>query len=299
MNKHFGLILLTLAVGCNEDVTSNRRLGDNRTPTETTRPELGTEGSENVRSHVHREKGSAILSYAEEIRKTLANDIPPKLYRFIPLMEKDDEGSSKNVTTIDDVGRPSTTCGSGAEFAGIDARITDCFQKNAERALWDGLRYGASGEGVWKLVLKNGPKELWLDGRTGMVWTHLMKSSTGVDNFNWCKASGNTENDTNEIKTDCNEIGEGESVCSGITMEEVKDQIKWRLPTRNDYLQADLNGLRFVLRKESERGLWTATIRAASEGRSEAWVYNSKEGTLTSGTLSTERQVRCIGAPVR
>jgi hypothetical protein len=142
--------------------------------------------------------------------------------------------------------------------------------------------------------MKSATKEFWLDDKTGMVWSHVMTA------VNWCKASGNTENNTTDIVVDCNLIGEALSSCYNKTQEEVGDQIKWRLPTRNDYLQADINGLRFVMKKEPDTTVfWTGTLRAAAAGRNEAWIYGQKEGTLSSGLLTTEHQVRCIGAPVR
>jgi hypothetical protein len=292
MIKIQSLLILILLAGCGEDVSSNRRLGENTTPDRTT-PELGSEGSDFLHSHIHREKGSTVLTYAEEIRKTLANDLPATLYRLIPLIEKDDEGSSQNVITLDEIGRPNTDCGTGT-FSGIDARITDCFQKNAEKALWEGVRYGASGEGTWKLISRNSSKEIWLDAETGMVWSYLIPSS-----MNWCKASGNSESLTPTTTVDCSTLGAQVSACVGASLSEMADQVKWRLPTRNDYLQADLNGLRFVLNRENNPGLWTATIRGTSSGRSEAWIYSSKEGTLLSDKLENEKQVRCIGVPVR
>lgn len=296
MNKLVGLLFLTLVSGCGEDVSSNRRLGENQIPTtDVNRPELCPEGGQNVRSHLHREKGSPVLSYAEEITKTLSNQLPDSLYRVIPAIGKDDEGSAKNVTTVADRGRPGMDCGLGTTFTGVEQRIADCAQKNSELAQWDGTRFGAAGEGTWNLVSKNATKEIWQDGRTGMIWSYVLNAPV-----NWCMASGNSESETTETIIDCTAIGGLQSVCAKASLEETGANVVWRLPTRNDFLQADLNGIRFVLKKENrELGLWTATIRSASEGRNEAWVYNSQEGTLSSGTLPTERNVRCIGAPVK
>lgn len=296
-NYFIGLALIPFLVSCGEDVSSNRKKGTPQSERYTPAAE-GSNGDDNLRSAIHREKGSPVLSYADEIAKTLARDLSVSLYRAIPSMEKDDEGSNKNVTTMTNIGRPSVSCGLGANFAGIDARVTDCFLKNKEKALWEGHRYGASGEGTWKLVSlsADGKKETWFDGRTGMVWSELHEKA------NWCKASGNTENMTTTELIDCNNLNDttsGEEICINAVTEGIGNQIKWRLPTRNDYLQADLNGLRFVLKKEGDPGLWTATMKAKVAGRTDAWVYHSKDGTLTSSNLATELQVRCIGIPVR
>lgn len=301
MNKLVALFMpvsLLFLASC-QDVSSNRRQGQNRSP-ERSNPELGTEGRDEVRSQIHREKGSPVLSYAEEIQKTLSNDLSDRLYRVVPDMDKDDEGSFRNVITMNDLGRPTVNCGVGSAFSGIDARITDCFQKNGNRSIWEGEKFGAAGEGLWKLVSLNGiGKEIWLDGRTGMVWSYLRINSEEKNTFNWCKASGNDENQTTTATVDCNELAEGESLCAREELSEVGAQVKWRLPTRNDYLQGDLNGLRFVLAKESEQGLWTATLRASAEGRTQAWVFRTSEGTLTGAALSSEHHVRCIGTPSR
>ncbi|MFP5385942.1 MAG: hypothetical protein ACLGHN_07670 [Bacteriovoracia bacterium] len=301
MNKFVTLFIplsLVFLASC-QDVSSNRRQGQNRSP-ERSNPELGTEGRDEVRSQLHREKGSPVLSYAEEISKTLSNDLSDRLYRIIPDMDKDDEGSFRNVITMNDLGRPNVNCGLGSAFSGIDARITDCFQKNGNRSIWEGEKYGAAGEGLWKLVSLNGTgKEIWFDGRTGMVWSYIRTNSESENLVNWCQASGNDENQTNTATVDCNDLAEGESLCAREVLSEVGTQVKWRLPTRNDYLQADINGFRFVLPHEGEQGLWTATIRAAASGRNEAWVYRSTEGTLSAAALSSNHYVRCIGTPSR
>ena len=102
------------------------------------------------------------------------------------------------------------------------------------------------------------------------------------------------------VEFNCSTLSELQSTCVGKTLDLLGAQVKWRLPTRNDFLQADLDGLRFVMKKENETlGLWTSTIRGASQKRSEAWVYHSLEGTLSADDLDTEHAVRCVGAPVR
>lgn len=293
MIKIAALLFLTTLVSCGEDVSSNHKIGHSNNRPETTTPELGTNSSSILFSQMHREKGSAVLTYSQEISSILANDLSDTQYRVIPSLTKDDEGSVANVTTLNDLGRPNVSCGSGGDFTGINARMADCLSKNAERASWNGTRYGAAGEGNWRLVSLTDTRENWLDERTGLVWSYLLTP------VNWCQAAGNTENDSPLNTVDCAEASVSLSACVGATLQDLPaTQIKWRLPTRGDVLQADLNGLRFVLSQESATGLWTATIRAASQGRSEAWVYHSKDGTLSAAGLTTERQVRCVGAPV-
>ena len=291
--------LLSLLAGCGADVSSNHKQGTNKTPTTIIQGVSGSnESNEIIRSAIHREKGSVILSYKDEITKTFANDLSPALYRAIPLLNHDNEGSSSNVTTVAAIGRPTVTCGVTGTFTGIDARMNDCSQKNGSKAMWEGFRYGASGESTWVLVMRmDDGTEVWLDSRTGMVWSDIVKKDDGTKTFNWCKASGNLESGVGSV--DCKAIGDLESLCEGASLYNLGTQVSWRLPTRNDFLQADLNGVRFVLKAETNSGLWTATMRAGATSFDEAWLYASKEGILSGAKLSEAHSVRCIGAPVR
>ncbi|MCM2349767.1 MAG: hypothetical protein NDI69_07085 [Bacteriovoracaceae bacterium] len=284
------IALLTLLVSCGDELSSNHKQG---TPV-SDRPSIETGETVAVASYLHRERGAAVLTSFEEIAQIISNDLPTASYRTIPLMEKDDEGSAVNVTTRGNLGRPDIACGLGPDFAGIDSRINDCFQKNAEKSQWEGFRYGASGESTWKLVSRSeSGTEIWLDNRTGMVWSDIVATA------NWCKASGNDDLPAGTTTINCNDLMAQTRTCQDLFIEGMGSVIIWRLPTRGDFLQADLDGSRFVLKPENASGLWTATMRAASTGRSEAWIYNSIDGTLTAGNLTTERQVRCIGAPIR
>ena len=287
-----GLLLLTTFVGCNDTGSRHQQ------KVTKTDPGLDPETS-TARSNLHRVKGSVVLTYAEEITRTFANDLPEVSYRRIPDMELDDEGSDgANITTRTSLGRPKVVCGAVGTFTGVTARIADCAAKNADKAIWEGFRYGASGEGTWQLVSRfDSGKEIWMDTRTGMVWSDTIVTGDGAKEFNWCKAAGNSQNDTPTSTVDCGELSQGESVCVNLVMDEVGTQIEWRLPTRNDFLQADLDGARFVLKKETINGLWTATMKSGVAGRNMAWIYNSFDGSLTSGELSTTREVKCIGAP--
>jgi hypothetical protein len=285
-----GLILLfSTLIGCGDDIasSSNRRGGLERNNQGATR-----EGqSQLINSHLHRLRASApILSYAQEIDLTLSNTLPSGLRR-VPLMELDDEGThGKNVVTQS---RPTVECGVGEAFTGIDGRINDCNSKNGTNSIWNGYLSGAAGEGSWKLVaLTSTGRETWVDLKTGMVWSDVVASG------NWCKASGNTQESMIGVDTDCSVIGESDSFCYGTNSEGFGNNIQWRLPTRNDYLQADINGLRFVLKQGGSTGFWTATMVSGSLGRGEAWVYNPQQGTLSSGELTSSRQVRCIGIAV-
>lgn len=287
------LIVLTTFVSCNDVGTNRKQERDTRT-----NPGLDPE-SNSISSFLHRVKGSIVLTYSEEITRTLNNDLPEVSYRRVPDMEIDDEGTDgANITLRTSLGRPKVTCGAGS-FTGVTARIADCAAKNSDKAIWEGFRYGSSGEGTWQLVSRmDTGKEIWMDNRTGMVWSDtVVNRESGATEFDWCKASGNDQGATATMTIDCTKQAAGESSCVNLVMDEIGDQIQWRLPTRNDFLQADLDGARFVLKKENINGLWTATMKSNTSGRNKAWIYNSTDGTLTSGELTTTRQVKCIGTP--
>lgn len=285
------MTLLFFLFGCGEDIGSNNKLG--RPQSDILGAQAG-QGTTIFPSQIHRERGAPILSITQEIAKTLGNDLSDGLYRTIPLIEKDDEGSNNSVTTRTAMGRPTVPCGTDTTLSGIDSRITDCFQKNSDKSLWEGFRFGTSGEGTWKLVSLVNNQEVWLDNTTGLVWSDVITTT------NWCQAAGNDELPQGNTTINCSELMEQKRICQDLNIEGLNGRIIWRLPTRNDFLLADLNGARFVLKPETaSSGLWTATLKAASVDRSEAWIYNSQDGTLSFGNLSTTHQVRCVGAPSR
>ncbi len=270
------LLALTALIGCGEDSGGKRRsLIEADTPGLTTDVYI-------VPSQMHRSIETDLLGSYTEINEITAGSLPVS-YRTVPLMAIDDEGTdAKNVRTRTSLGRPSNDCGMGPG-ASISARISDCSTLNGARANWNYV-YSSAGESVWRLVTKIGSSEMWLDIRTGHIWSDVL------DTTNWCNASGNVETGA---AVDCKTLGTNPT-CVGKAVLGLPN-IKWRLPTRNDYLQADLNGIRFVL-KSAGSPFWTATLNSASTNRSEAWTYNQSQGTLEKSPLSDLRQVRCIGA---
>lgn len=106
-------------------------------------------------------------------------------YRDIPDVTKDDDGHSG--TNCKYAPRPANDCGTTQNT--IVGRIIDCAAQNPLTSTWNGATQCNGGEGVWKLVTRNGAnKEVWQDQRTGQLW-----SSTVASAINWCQASGNTQ----------------------------------------------------------------------------------------------------------
>lgn len=222
--------------------------------------------------------------------------------RNIPSVATDDDGMDGSVTRPDTSGISS--CGSTQ--ATIEARIASC------NLTWDGGVLGKTGEGKWSLVTKLNGKEVWRDERTGMLW------SDDLGDFNWCQASGNTENTE---YGDCSAGAESGlqpavpvSVCSegaGLNSDGYDDQkgnmrkavsanapsVTWRLPSRMDYFQGYSNGMGYVL-PSFEGNFWTATVVAIYRGWAfRFWAYTAGTAglSLSNNPRDLLSKVRCVG----
>ena len=273
-----------LVYSCGGDVGSRTDAPETTTPTAT------AEENHTVASQLPRSKGSTVLSSLEEISNIVNGTLSQTNYRTIPNMAIDDEGSSVNVTLAS---RPALDCGNTIELGGINNRIAACAKAQASTATWDGIVNGHAGESVWKLVYNNTltAKEVWLDTKTGHVWSDL------IDAGNWCQASGNKQTISDVAGVDCETEAGLVNLCTNLTVPGLASNVTWRLPTRNDYLQAELDGIRFVL-KSSTQAFWTATVQAASAHRNMAWTFQP-DGSVAALSMLENRPVRCIGAPVR
>ena len=239
-------------------------------------------------------------------------------YRNVPDIYKDDDGyfdSTKGCgnsggykdtcTSVVKATRPSVTC--GTTQATVSARIAHCLTQNGANATWTGSTKGTSGEGTWKLVTRtSGTKEVWRDERTGLVWSDI------VGNDNWCKASGNglpnDERCNGNTSSYCAEGGSltpaivGENWTTGVYNETKggmgavatgsSPSVIWRLATRNDWLQAEINGVRFVL-PNMLVSLWCASVY--STNRDVACLFNSYNGSTGGVSRFVSMEFRCLG----
>lgn len=275
------LSLMTLLAGCGEEVSSNRK-GGTTSPRQTQTPEI--DPSTVLLSGIHRERGSSPLTYRQEIKKNGEGTT----IRPIPDIRLDDEGTEG--LSVTSASRPTVNCGL-VRTSTLNEKIDDCSKKNGSKASWNGTNFASSSEGMWRLVAKTeAGKEFWVDTRTGMIW------SDQLDDANWCQASGNSQGTSDEIGVDCQTEGAGKSLCTNYDPLELP-LVSWRLPSRNDYLQADLDGIRFVLKKVTDNTFWTATTAstAAPAKREFAWTYSMGNGTLIAEEMITARHIRCIG----
>lgn len=277
----FTYILMGLTlVSCGDDTGSRSKGVAGKTA-----PAVESSTSEIV-SGMAREKGAPQIKYLAEATASAT------LYRSIPDMSLDLE--STVAISRGSLGRPNVVCGVDATFNSISARIADCLEKNKTLASWNAQSFGTSAEADWSLVAyTNAGKEVWQDQKTKAIWSPILGKG------NWCQASGNQQSPMGSITVNCATsipANESANFCQN-PIEELNDAIHWRLPTRVDYLLADVDGVRNVLtvRDLDESGLWTATLDSTSTDRSKAWIYGQKQGTITSDALLSSHQIRCIG----
>lgn len=283
------LILITtliLLVSCNEEAENRRR--PNITPSDRQYILGGSEeGSKYLISQSHRDKDLAdnvsLLSNYQEASLSRSGQTYPSHYRNIPMVNLDHDNANSLIE------RPQVKCGMSGD--GIQAKLDDCKSKNTTRSEFKGKRFGNMGEGDWKLVAKSedgsAGHEVWMDMRTRLIWSDRLEAN------NWCKASGNQE-DEGGIDCSSNTL----FYCTSDNLfQEAKGNtetiVDWRLPSRNDLLQADINGARVIL-KNSNHHFWSATIDSNNNGK--AWTVHGKTGELESTSRSSgSPSIRCVG----
>ncbi len=166
--------------------------------------------------------------------------------------------------------------------------------------------------------------EVWRDENTGLLWSDKL-ADLGTTTFNWCLASGNIEIDATcgtanqSVATSlCFEDTDGSATASTLntphTTADMKGnmhkglrakggtasrvtpsaQVKWRLPSINDFSRAETHGIRFVLPNMAADSFWSAST--TSYDRVGAWQFNGYYGIVsyTSRDYSTH-YVRCVG----
>lgn len=254
------------------------------------------------------------------------------IYREVPRILTDNGGSSSSSVTFVD---RSTWAGQSCGLTGsISERIKDCAKHSiiGSESTWDGTIKGNAGQGIWKLVTRTGDndlsgrgREVWRDERTGLIWSSRVSS-----NLNWCKATGSnyitnnpySENDPNNYCNNvtyqnigvgptvkaisaCFEDGENFFTNSDPQIDNLakaglgwnsSPKVWWRLPNTNDYRQAEIDGIRFVMPDMMGSYEWISTLYAVDRGN--AWIYDSFYGSLFIAVGVNRGQgkiVRCVG----
>ena len=274
------MLTALLASACLEAEKSN----SNRPPVAS--PGVIAGGNAVLRSQLHRSRETAILTTAQEAGT--ANRLPVG-YDNIPNIFESDDGLGSSTRTVIHASHSGRPCGQGAAFATIQARIQDCATINGSLAGWNGQSFGNAGEGNWVLVVRNSINdEVWLDQTTDYLWSDRIAEATS-----WCEASGNTQGIADGGSVDCQVLNPNlRNLCSNVISILPEAQVLWRLPTRPDFLQADVNGARYVLRN-TDLAYWTATVSGAN--RDEAWSIEQLTGVASTVSRASGRAVRCIG----
>ncbi len=291
---------------------------------------LGVSGTrsfgDEIYSMVHRTVGTTQITLSSE--KSSGNLAAG--FREIPQISADDDGwwdttrgcnggggNLHTCTNAVHASRPAATCGTTQTT--VAARITHCAAQNAATSTWDSTTKGIQGESIWKLVTRTAAgKEIWQDQRTGLLWSDIV----GADN--WCKAAGNAE--AGDVSGFCNNVAQQPSYPTALSYcaeaagispaigaedwttgvySETKGYmgkvatvsspaVRWRLPTRSDWLQADIDGIKAVLPDMDEnRNYWTATLY--SLWRENAWYFFTQAGHVFEDIRTNSKDIRCVG----
>jgi len=278
-------------------------------------------------SGMHRNTATAQMTQATETStSTYASG-----YRDIPDILLDDENRDSTLGPA-----PDKVC--GVVSTTVAGKITDCQTRNGAESSWVGGTDGNSSEGNWTLVTltstatgalegdtcsggsASGCYEVWRDERTGLLWSDTMPTT-----MNWCRAAGSIQADdpsnycnnaTYQDQTTpysaCAEAAGIQSAVSGenwasSTYHAAKGYmgktatpvVRWRLPTRNDYMVANVNGLLQVL--PSLANSWTATVYSSIRGRAYVaidgglWIAATTSVSGANATRTTSLSVRCVG----
>jgi hypothetical protein len=262
------VILVTL-FGCTQAADNTRNTKPKPRTEQTPTIDLPL-GVEIIKSQSYRTKGSAQLSYDKQNQNII--DDKEDNYRAVPNPNNDFD-SRVNYVGGSEFGEITNNCGTEAGFTKLSDRITDCKNKNTGKNAWSGTDNGISGEGNWHLVVKDNGHSVWQDETTGLLW------SSQIEKTNWNSASGvNTDTSTDDYS--CNQ-----------TKYFSAEEVSWRLPTRNEFLLADINGARFVL-PYTEYIYWTASKVG---NNAKAWTIYQANGTLLEADTDEAHYSRCIG----
>ena len=280
-------------------------------------------------SGAFRDPGTSQITIAEETGRGL-----PANYHTVPVLAQD--GTFSTIVPL--VNHTQTSVDCGYLQSSIDERIADCSAKAGAAAVWDGPLLGSGTEGVWKLVSSHNSKEVWRDERTHLIWSDQLGKTTSWCRAAGAREASDTKNygcsnfgddPTNpfrvyflagaQIKPSA---GLAESWCAeafnlstpsgfnandrsyddakgGMRLGNTAVRVAWRLPTKQDYLQAELDGIRKVVPNMS--GFYYHTATPDGEGSPNAVTFWGTQGMMgyypyySNRSRTTYTHVRCVG----
>lgn len=285
-NTILNIVIVGTLVSCGAAKNPKSRKGDDlNPPTNTNQAARSSELQGKLRSQMYRFKKSEQYTYSAEAKKLQDSKLPVS-HRVIPNTDYDIDSAVDKVKALEN---PDIVCGN-SKTDSIQARHADCFEKHplSDFVEWSGKNQGISGEGNWQFISNSKSTEgenkiVWQDFTTGYLWSDVMSG------YSWEEAAGIGE--TNLTNRPClSKLESPKHELGRIN----PDIVTWRLPNRNEYLQADLNGSRFVL--PNTKGLvWTASYA----GDNQAWAINVATGELILQSIDTALSVRCIGVVLK
>lgn len=284
MNHVLRAGLFLLLVGCG--AAENSREDNSKPRIETVKPDDGEKVvfTPLERSMIRRTKGVSRILYTQ-VQESLKLNNLPVAYQSTPTPE---EESATAVESIP-LERRKIDCGISIDNKlTVAERVKDCKTKigQSSSTLWSALVNGISGEGNWFLVTYIEGKKVWQDSSTGLLWSDVV----GTDTF--AMALGRDPADLEkEIISLCSSLNDNINPALGKLP---LSRVKWRLPNREEYLQADINGARSVL-TDSGSNLWTASFDKQFGGEYKAWSIDHKDGILASTLIDERLDVHCIG----
>jgi hypothetical protein len=278
MKKLLPILSLLLIASCgpvaNQNVVSQQNIDNGDDPVLATKDEI-------IKSQMNRGKGTTVVSQADIRIKTkeLKKAYLPDGHSEIPTsMTLESNVVSINYSQYD------RNCGitSNSETK-LGDRISDCnkiYNLGLDvKASWSSQLYGVAGEGNWSLVSVSINEDIknivWYDLTTKLLWSHNLGQRNFEEAATTLGRACAVFQESNEYSLDSNFV-------------------TWRLPTRADFLQADINGSRYVL-NNTDKEYWTATQNTVNT----AWTINQSTGNSTSVELTDTRAVRCVGIPVQ
>lgn len=249
-----------------------------QTQTATGKDSVLTEKDEVLKSHMNRVRSIDVKSQAEirEETQTISQRYLPDGYFEVPSALTSEAAAGKV-----DINDFNTECGNmDVDKTTLGDRIANCKQIYAAigvNSSWATSIFGVSGEGNWSLVavsINTDSKSLvWYDFTTKLLWSDYIDTA-------------NFENAATKLARTCAvfEDKNDHSLNS--------NSVVWRLPTRSDFLQADINGARYVLNNLNKE-YWTSTMITSDT----AWSINQSTGNSTSTAIlsDTTKAVRCVG----
>lgn len=273
--------------------------------------------------------GTAVCGAAAAFGSMVHVDLTSRSERLIPKAALDHDGMFSTIggaitgvtfTNTFKFKNGSTDCGITGT---LEQRISDCSYS------WDGQVLGTMGQSKWTLVSRkkataNNPREfrVWRDERTGLIWSSALLDSTADGGTNWCQASGNIENVSGVDCTPgsasglqpatpvsmCTEVAGMDSTGFDGPKAGLHAEVEWHLPSRNERLQAEVNGLYFVLTPTEKSGQatgeWTSTtahdaVAANFSDTPNAYVVQSSFilglTLVTINRAEVSPGVRCVG----